>query len=427
MPRLLIVDDDRGLLALLEDWLTSEKHEVTAVHNGTAAWNQLETQEYDLIVMDWDLPDVPGIDIVTRFRAAGGITPVIMLTGHTSVADKEAGLDAGANDYLTKPFHAKELSARIRAVLRTQSARPPAPKALGEGNEEVLRAANLVGTALAARYEILDVIGSGSTAMVLKARHPALDRLVAVKLFFPGLFARDRLERFKWEVRTMSEVHHDNIATVYDCGVTEREQPYLVMDYVRGEALRERMAREKQLQLSTAITILIQVCWGVQQAHDKGIVHGDLRPENILLQEGGERADWVKVVDFGVAWLVTPSSLRLKRADTSIRTAEYRAPERDDGAIAVIGWDIYALGVMLYEMLTGRLPFEAAADVFVIISAMLENIEPPSSHRQDIAPGSTIDQLVLKATEKSPELRYQTAAELRVDLEKALSELMQRQ
>jgi serine/threonine-protein kinase len=262
--------------------------------------------------------------------------------------------------------------------------------------------------------------------MVLKARHPALDRLVAVKLFFPGLFPRDRIERFKWEARTMSEVRHDNIATVYDCGVTEREQPYLVTDYVPGEALRERMAREKQLELSTALTILIQVCSAVQQAHDKGIVHGDLRPENILLQQGGERPDWVKVVDFGVAWLVTPSSLRLVRADASIRAAAYRAPEREDGAIAVIGWDIYALGVMLYEMLTGKLPFEAAADVFVILSAMLENIEPPSSHRDDIAPESAIDKLVLKATEKSPDLRYQTATDLRVDLEQALGELMQR-
>ena len=417
MSRILIVDDDRALLRLVTAFLTGEKNEVTAVASGADASNLLQSQEYDLIVMDWDLPDAKGPDIVNQFRAAGGNTPVIMLTGHSSIDDKAAGLDAGANDYMVKPFHLKELSARVRAVLRTQAAAPPAPKALGEDNEEVLLASNLKGTALAARYEVINIVGSGSSAMVLKARDPEADRWVALKLLFPGVFRPDQIERFKWEARTISEVNHENIASVFDFGLTERGQPYLVAEYIRGEALREKMTRQKQLPLATAISILIQACRGLQQAHDKGIVHGDIRPENILLQEGGERSGWVKIVDFAIAPLLTPRSLRQERSGASIRTAEYTAPERVDQAMALAAWDSYSLGIMLFEMLTARMPFEADTVESVMVSAMLESIEPPSRYRDDIPPGSKIDELVRKATEKTPDMRYQTATELCRDLE----------
>src|SRR4029453_416202 len=219
MIRILVVEDDRAFAALLEDWLTGEQHEVTAVHKGSDAWNQLKDHKYDLIIMDWDLPDVKGIDLVSQFRDGGGITPVIMLTGHTAMDDKVDGLDAGANDYLTKPFQWKELSARIRAVLRTQGAEPPLIP-LGQGNEEVLRAADLAGTALATRYELLEIIGAGASAMVLKARHPGLEKLVAVKTLFPGLFTQEQLEQFEREARAISDLRHDNIATVHDWGLT---------------------------------------------------------------------------------------------------------------------------------------------------------------------------------------------------------------
>src|SRR4029453_9639075 len=155
MPRILVGEDDREFSAELKDWLAGEKHEVTTVYNGSAACDYIKSHEFDLIIMDWDLPDGTGVDLVSRFRASGGITPVIMLTGHTAIADTATALDAGASDYLTKPFHMKELSARIRAVLRTHAAAPKPAKPLGKSNEKVLRAAKLTGTALAARYELL--------------------------------------------------------------------------------------------------------------------------------------------------------------------------------------------------------------------------------------------------------------------------------
>ncbi len=418
MSKLLIVEDDRGLSALLEDWFGGENHEVTAVYNGAAAWEELQSQQFDLIVMDWDLPDDKGVDIVSRFRAEGGVAPIIMLTGHSSIDDKEIGFDAGANDYLTKPFHVKELSARIKAVLRTQAAAapPPPPEALGEGNEEVLRAANLTGSELASRYEFLEIIGTGASAMVLKARRP-FDEPFAIKILFPGLFSPEQLQQFQNDAEVMREMSHPNIATVYEHGLTERGQPFVVMEYVQGEALSDKIRRERQLPLPTVLAIVIQVCNGLQEAHDRGIVHGDLKLENVLLKDNREQPDWVKIVDFGMAQLVTSSSQRLKGSSSVMRSMEYAAPERIDSVLADERWDVYSLGIMLFEMLTVRLPFEADTVESLMIRTMIESIVPPSQYRPDLESGGAIDRLLARATEKNPDNRYQSATELRLDLE----------
>jgi len=426
VPKLLIVEDDRGLSALLEDWFGGEGHEVTAVYNGAAAWEQLDGQPFDLIVMDWDLPDAKGVDIISRFRAGGGITPIIMLTGHSSIDDKEIGFDAGANDYLTKPFHVKELSARIKAVLRTQAAvaPPPSPKSLGEGNEEVLRAANLAGTVLASRYEFVDIIGTGASAMVLKAKRPGFDEPVAVKILFPGLFQQQQLEQFESDAQVIREVHHPNIAAVLDHGLTERGQPYVVMEYIPGESLCEKIGRDKQLPLATALAIVIQVCNGLQEVHDQAIVHGDLKAENVLLKDRSEQSDWVKLTDFGTAQLVTSSSQRLKGSSSLMRSMEYSAPERIDSVLADERWDVYSAGILLFEMLTGRLPFGADTVESLMIRTMIEPIEPPSQYRQDLEPGGEIDRILERATEKNPDARYQSATELRVELEQVQNDLL---
>src|SRR5438552_3713143 len=118
MAKILLVDDDLQMSGMVEDWLIYEKHSVDVVHTGFEGWQKASANQYDLLILDWDLPDLNGIDILKRFRSSGGKAHVLVLTGHTDVSDKELGLDAGADDYLTKPFHMKELSARIRAMLR---------------------------------------------------------------------------------------------------------------------------------------------------------------------------------------------------------------------------------------------------------------------------------------------------------------------
>src|SRR4030095_7857040 len=163
MARILVVDDDPQVSESIVDRLTFEEHTVTVAATSLEGWAHLQGNDYDLVILDWELPDGTGIDILRRFREAGGATPIIMLTGHTSIDDKESGLDSGANDYLTKPFSLKELSARIRAHLRRVPTGTAPPPPLGQGNEEVLKQGDLFGTRLAANYEFLEVLGTGAS------------------------------------------------------------------------------------------------------------------------------------------------------------------------------------------------------------------------------------------------------------------------
>jgi len=424
MANILLVDDDSALANAIADWLQLEKHSVTVVRTGVAGWEQLQTNQYELVLLDWDLPGMTGIDILKNFRAASGTTPVIMLTGHTSIDDKEAGFDLGANDYLAKPFHMRELSARIKNTLRSQGPATAPVQPLGQGNEEILKRADLAGTRLAASYEFLDIIGQGSSAIVFKARYPRLDRLVAVKMLHSLDLEESALARFEREARVISQINHYNVITVHDFGVTERNQPYMVMEYVDGESLDERITRDGPAPLTAALVILIQICRGLHEAHSKGIIHRDLKPANILLQNRSDRADWVKIADFGMAHLTRGDQTRLTTKSRVMGTAEFTAPERLRDVPADERSDVYSLGVILFEVLTDRSIFEADTMESLLLKAALDPPEPPSRFRQDIPADSPLDRAVLKATEKNPDSRYQSAAEMRLELEQIHSQLL---
>ena len=287
------------------------------------------------------------------------------------------------------------------------------------GNEELLKSTGLAGTKLADSYEFLDVLGEGGHSEVFKAYHPRLDRLVAVKLLRSHRLHETAIARFEREARAMSRIHHYNVVTVYDFGVTERHRPYMVLEYLEGETLGDKIDREGPLPLDVAATILVQACNGLQEAHNHGIIHRDLKPENIVLQNKSDRADWVKVVDFGVAYLAGGDQERLTTPGQVAGTPWFFAPERFTGLPGDERSDIYSLGLVLFEMLTARSLYKADTMESLVVEVLLRPRPTLSSFRDDIKPGSAFDNIFFKATALSAERRYQSAAELRDDLVEA--------
>lgn len=422
MARLLLVEDDKDMSMFVTDCLTAEQHHVDSAETGSTAQERLAIGKYDLLILDWDLPDISGIDLCKDFRAAGGTTPILMLTGRTHIDDKEAGFDAGADDYLTKPFLMKELRARVRALLRRAAANITES---GSGGTGGARGPAQIGNVIGGKYRLDEFLNQGGMALVYRATHIAMGKPVVLKLVHAHLLDDNKiLIRFEQECRMMASISHANVATVFDTGLVDGSQPYLVMEYVKGESLTNRLDREGALPIPVALEILIQVCRGLEEAHNAGIVHRDLKPSNVMLQERSGRPDWVKIVDFGLAHLVE-SGGRLTEQGTVLGSMGYMAPEllRDEEIDKRA--DIYALGVLFFEMLTDALPYKASSTEAFYIKQLTEAPALPSSKREDVAPGSKLDLIVQRATEKDPARRFQTVAELRCELEKALADASQ--
>jgi serine/threonine protein kinase/ActR/RegA family two-component response regulator len=422
MAKVLIVDDDRSLGAMVTDYLKHEKHEVMLVCSGVEGWQQIQSNQYDLIVLDWDLPDLAGVDILKLYRASGGMASVIMLTGHNSADDKERGLDTGANDYMTKPFNLKELAARVRACLRAQAAQAPVLKALGSGNEDVLEKGSLAGTALAAKYEFVDVIGEGGMGIVFKARHPKLDKLVAIKMLLSAQMSEEVMARFEREARSISRLDHPNIVVIHDYGMTERRQPFMVMDFIEGRSLEELIEEQEGLPLKEGLHVLVQVCDGLSHAHESGIVHRDVKPGNIILKNMGGKPPLPKILDFGLAKLeqsTAQNAIQLTRHGHAYGSPPYMSPEQVRGAKVVDERsDVYSMGCVVFETLTGFPPFTGETAMEIMIKRLEE---PPYTFAETQCEVPYVDELqsiVSKALQIQPDDRYQTMKEMQEDLER---------
>lgn len=268
---------------------------------------------------------------------------------------------------------------------------------------------NYVGKRLDGRYEIQEIIGVGGMAIVYKAYDNIDDRVVAVKILKEEFLANEEFRRrFKNESKAIAVLSHPNIVKVYDVSYGDRIQ-YIVMECVDGITLKEYIQQQGVINYKEAVFFVTQILRALQHAHDKGIVHRDIKPQNIMLLENGA----IKVTDFGIARFSRSETRTM--TDSTIGSVHYISPEQARGDITDDKADIYSVGVMLYEMLTGKLPFESDNTVSVAIMQLQQEPVKPRDINPSIPVG--LEQIVLKAMQKNVNDRYQSAAEMLLDLE----------
>jgi serine/threonine-protein kinase len=274
----------------------------------------------------------------------------------------------------------------------------------------------MVGDVLAERYELEELVGSGGMSSVYRAHDRVLDRKVALKVLHQQLASEDEyVERFRREARMVAGLLHQNIVTVIDRG-EDSGCPFIVFEFVDGENLKQRVRRDGPLPVDEAVELAVQVARGLSFAHTNGYVHRDVKPQNVLLNGDGE----AKVTDFGIA-----RSLDVKQGVTQtgtvLGTSDYIAPEQAQGQHVDEHTDVYSLGIVLYELLTGELPF--SGDNFVAVAMKHINEAPPpvSALRPEVPP--RLDAAIARALAKRPEDRFATMADFGRELEACLEEL----
>jgi serine/threonine-protein kinase len=286
----------------------------------------------------------------------------------------------------------------------------------------------LVGAVLADRYQIVRRIGEGGMGAVYEAKHTVIGKRVAVKVLLEKFLAKsDFVARLLQEARLASSIGHEHIVDVTDFGTTSDGRSFVVMEFLDGESLAELAMREAPLPIERSLGIARQVASALGAAHAKGIFHRDVKPENIYLVRRGD-ADFVKVVDFGISKAVKPGGdeggegYRLTHTGLLLGTPLYMSPEQARGEEDLDHRvDIWALGVLLYECLTGEVPFRANNYLGIISQVLTHDPTPPSKLRPELGIADAVETVVMRAMEKDRARRYQTMAELERDLERLLA------
>ena len=264
------------------------------------------------------------------------------------------------------------------------------------------------------RYEIEKLVGEGGMANVYLARDTILDRKVAVKVLRGDLAGDEKfVRRFQREALSASSLSHPNIVEIYDVGEDEGNF-YIVMEYIEGKTLKQLIKKRGVLSLPEAIDIMLQLLDALASAHDSYIIHRDIKPQNIMIKESG----LVKITDFGIAMAL--NSAQLTQTNSVMGSVHYLPPEQASGKGSTIRSDIYSLGILMFEMLTGKVPFKGDSAVEIALKHMKEPLPNPKE-LNPVIPVS-VENIILKATAKNPKNRYKDVREMKDDIKTCLDE-----
>jgi CheY-like chemotaxis protein len=425
---LLVVDDNEENRDVLSRRLLKKGFKVLVAEGGRQALELVDSQPVDLVLLDIMMPGMTGIETLQELRKTRSAAelPIIMATAKTESEDVVQALELGANDYVTKPINFPVVLARVRAQLRLKKAKREQQAAEEAAAVMQVMAGPEVrpGGLLADRYRLESRIGSGAFGTVYRAIHLELDSPVAVKVLQQTGFEHDAdaIARFRREGISACRVRHPNAVSVLDFGVTAGGTAYLVMELLLGHSLLEELLRRGRLAPARAAQLLMPVCDVLAVAHKAGIIHRDIKPSNVFLQRT-HVGEVVKVLDFGIAKIAGDQAMtqHLTVEGAILGTPSYMAPERFGNKPFDGKSDVYSLGVTLYQMLEGRLPFVATGDPMAVAMMHMNDALPAF---QAVAPAARepLHALLQRAMAKNPKSRPR-AAELALELRQVVDVL----
>jgi serine/threonine protein kinase len=407
--KVLIAEDSPVWRAMLKQNIELWGHEPVVVEDGLQAWELLQRSDAPrLVILDWQMPGMDGIDVCRQVKRNPDhpFTYVVMLTSRDAGDDMVAGLDAGADDYLTKPIEPTVLRSRIKAAERIVKLVPPKEWAVPrvEG------------------YELIRMIGKGVFATVWEATRQETGESVALKIIRVDLATDEVFGRFAREIDLMKKLDHPYIARIYDSRI-DKTLGYYSMELVTGGTL-EKWVQENKPKPGAIIRLIAKVCDALDHAHQQGVVHRDLKPSNIMMTEKNEP----KLLDFGLAhsmFMPTDEESAVQSmAGSVIGTPLFMSPEQARGQIDKLDGraDIYALGIILYVMLVRKHPHKVSQrDRWETIHEIAKG-QP--RRPTEVRPGfdNQLEDIIMKALAEKPDDRYQTAAEFGATLRQFLKE-----
>lgn len=415
--RVLAADDDQGILSTLERTLRSWGYEVSSAHDGMEAWKLARLPDCPpIVILDWDMPGLTGLEAVRLLRATphGEGIYILMLTARQEKADLIDALEAGADDFLSKPFHARELQLRLAKGVSFQANRE---RLYGQNRTSAPPSASTLG----GKYRLEKQIAEGGMASIWLGVHLSLGINVAIKFMKPGLTESPDYASFEREARAAAQLRTENIVRIYDHGIAHDGSPYLVMEYLAGESLGDRIDRLGPMDPLEVASIMEQIGRALGEAHARGIIHRDIKPENILLVEDDERPHGIlaKLVDFGLA----RSRANQQTTDGGLisGTPSYMTPEHLRAQAAPNpALDMWGLAATCFTALTARVPFDGDTLSEVMKSICVAPLPVPSTVEPTLSP--TIDAWFAKACARRPSMRFQTPQELASSFTVAASE-----
>ncbi len=396
--KVLIAEDNPLWRNLLERNVSNWGFDAVVAQNGREAWEILQRPDAPrLAVLDWEMPEMDGIDVCKRVKESDNLpfTYVLMLTSRDDKEDMVAGLDAGADDYLTKPVEPRVLKSRLTAAWRIVEVVPPKewsmPRVPG--------------------YDVKKLLGKGAFATVWDAVQTSSDRRCALKVIRVDLATDEVFRRFGREIGIAQQLDHPNIAQIYDSRI-DQQMGYIAMELVEGLPL-DKYVKEKQPNAARILRLAAEVCGALDHAHRRGIVHRDLKPSNIMVTEAGHP----KLLDFGLARTMTQLAedvgANVSMDGTVIGTPLFMAPEQARGENEALDGraDVYGLGIILYLMLLRRHPHKVdVRDRWRTIRQIAEGrVRRPSEVRPDF--NRHLETILMRALAEEPEGRYATAGD----------------